>query len=162
VESGRFDFVIFNQVMEHLPDPASVLSELHRVLRVGGKMIYTGPLYYEEHEIPYDYYRYTQFGLRYLFEANGFLVERLDWLEGYFGTVAYQLGGMARHLPWRPGDLGAGVVVCMLCPLLLIVKAFSLGLSIVFHRLEMHLKYRERGYPKNYVVIVSKPQTNTL
>ena len=90
-EDGRFDFIVFNQVMEHLPEPKLVLAELYRVLKPGGKMIYTGPLFYEEHEQPYDFYRYTQFGLRYLFDSAGYVIERLDWLEGYFGTVGYQL-----------------------------------------------------------------------
>jgi len=102
VEDGRFDAIIFNQVMEHVSEPKLVLAELHRALKPGGRMIYTGPLFYEEHEQPYDYYRYTQFGLRYLFGETGFSVERLDWLEGYFGTVAYQLNGMARYLPAAP------------------------------------------------------------
>ncbi len=47
VENCRFDFIFFNQVMEHLPDPKLVLLELNRVLKPGGKMIYTGPLFYE-------------------------------------------------------------------------------------------------------------------
>lgn len=49
VEDCRFDFIIFNQVMEHLPEPRLVLAELFRVLKPDGRMIYTGPLFYEEH-----------------------------------------------------------------------------------------------------------------
>lgn len=49
-------------------------------------MIYSAPLFYEEHETPYDFYRYTQFGVRHLMETTGFVIERLDWLEGYFGS----------------------------------------------------------------------------
>ena len=29
-------------------------------------------------------------------------VDELNWLEGYFGTVAYQLDGMAKNLPRLP------------------------------------------------------------
>ena len=46
VENNRFDYILFNQVMEHLPEPSAVLKELNRVLKPGGKMIYTGPLFY--------------------------------------------------------------------------------------------------------------------
>jgi SAM-dependent methyltransferase len=60
-ENNRFDFILFNQVMEHLPEPTLVLKELNRVLKHNGKIIYTGPLFYEEHEIPYYFFRYTQF-----------------------------------------------------------------------------------------------------
>ena len=46
-------------------------------------MIYTGPLFFEEHEQPYGFYRYTRFGLCHVFERAGFEVERLDWLEEF-------------------------------------------------------------------------------
>lgn len=156
VEDGRFDFIIFNQVMEHLPEPQLVLAELHRVLKVGGEMIYTGPLFYEEHEQPYDFYRYTQFGLRHLFNSGGFVIKRLDWLEGYFGTVGYQLNCMARYLPWRSKHLHNGFVGYGLAPIMLLLKIGFLACSILFHRLETRIKYQAQGYPKNYLVIASK------
>jgi SAM-dependent methyltransferase len=156
VEDGRFDFIVFNQVMEHLPEPQRVLAELHRVLKVGGKMIYTGPLFYEEHEQPYDFYRYTQFGLRHLFGSAGFVIERLDWLEGYFGTVGYQLQCMARYLPWRPRHFQAGLLGYGLAPVMALLKVSFAACSVLFQRLEPHIKFQERGYPKNYLAILSK------
>jgi SAM-dependent methyltransferase len=158
VEDGRFDFIVFNQVMEHLPEPKLVLTELHRVLAPGGRMIYSGPLFYEEHEKPYDFYRYTQFGLRHLFAATAFEVERLDWLEGYFGTVGYQLNGMARHLPYRPAAIYPGPAGYALAPFLALCKVVGLVGSVLFHRLELAVKFTARGYPKNYVAILAKPE----
>jgi SAM-dependent methyltransferase len=157
VEDCRFDFILFNQVMEHLPDPKSVLAELNRVLKPAGKMIYSGPFFYEEHEQPYDFYRYTQFGLRELFSATGFSVERLDWLEGYFGTVGYQLNCMARYLPLKPQSLGGGIVGYGLAPIMVLLKIVFGGCSVLFHRLEIRAKFKGSGYPKNYLAIVSKP-----
>jgi SAM-dependent methyltransferase len=156
VETARFDFIIFNQVMEHLPEPKLVLAEFHRVLKDDGKMIYTGPLFYEEHEQPYDFYRYTQFGLRHLFNSARFEIERLEWLEGYFGTVAYQLRGMSRYLPWRPSHLNVGIFGYALAPAMLLLKPSCKLLSVFFHELEKRSKYVARGYPKNYLVIARK------
>jgi SAM-dependent methyltransferase len=156
VEDGRFDFIVFNQVMEHLPDPKSVLTELNRVLKPTGKMIYSGPFFFEEHEQPYDFYRYTQFGLRELFAATGFSIERLDWLEGYFGTAGYQLNSLARNLPLKPQYLGGGIVGYALVPIMMLLKAVFGVCSILFHRLEMRVKFKQKGYPKNYLAIVCK------
>jgi SAM-dependent methyltransferase len=155
VEDERFDFIVFNQVMEHLPEPRLVLAELHRILKPHGQIIYTGPLFYEEHEQPYDFYRYTQFGLRHLFTSGGFEITRLDWLEGYFGTVGYQLGGIARHLPWKPSQI-RGSLGLALAPIMLLVKLVCAVGSIAFHRLETRAKYTQSGYPKNYVVLARK------
>jgi SAM-dependent methyltransferase len=158
VGGGRFDFVVFNQVMEHLPEPGRVAGELFRVLKPSGKMIYTGPLFFEEHEQPYDFYRYTRFGVRHVFERAGFVVERVDWLEGFFGTAGYLLSALARFLPWKPGEMrGAGALAWVLCPAMFCLKAFFAVASAAFHRLEMVVKCTGRGFPKNYVAILSKP-----
>ena len=157
VEDGRFDALVFNQVLEHVPRPQAVVDELFRVLKPGGRLIYSGPLFYEEHEQPYDFYRYTQFGLRHIFGTSGFAIERLEWLEGYFGTVAYQLNTMARYLPWRPAQMHGSRRGYLLMPWLALLKAGCALSSILFHRLEMHVKYEARGYPKNYVLIARKP-----
>jgi SAM-dependent methyltransferase len=156
VEDGRFDFVVLNQVLEHLPDPRLVLVELNRVLKPGGRMIYSGPFFYEEHEQPYDFYRYTQFGLRELFQKSGFEIEKLEWLEGYLGTVGYQLDNMARYLPSRPSDLGGGVVGFLLAPVMLLGRLLAGLSSVAFQRLDLRIKFTRRGYPKNYLAVVRK------
>ena len=62
VGDDQFDAVVCNQVLEHVRDPVAVLREIRRVLRPSGRLIYSAPLFYEEHQQPYDFYRYTQYG----------------------------------------------------------------------------------------------------
>lgn len=157
VGDNYFDYIIFNQVMEHLPEPEAVLKEFQRILKPGGKIIYTGPLFYEEHEQPYDFYRYTQFGLKHLFTKSGFEIEYIDWLEGYYGTLGYQLNRMAHCLSLKPKDLGGGIAGVALVPVVLMFKIMARLGSIIFHRLEIKTKFKRRGYPKNYHAILAKP-----
>ena len=157
VEDGRFDAILFNQVMEHLPDPRKVLVELKRVLKPGGMMLCTAPLFYEEHEKPYDFYRYTQFGWHHLMREAGLEVVRLDWLEGYFGTVAYQLETASRYLPMRPRQIAPGLIGFFAAPMMLASKAIFRLLARLFYALDERTRYTADGYPKNYVVLVRKP-----
>jgi len=157
VEDQRFDYIFFNQVMEHLPRPQLVLKELFRVLKPGGKLIYSAPLFYEEHEQPYDYFRYTQFAVRYLFTEAGFEFDKLEWLEGYFSTVAYQMNTMARYLPSHANLVAPGILGFLLAPLMLALRAQMAILSVFFHWLEMKNKVTARGFPKNYVAVLRRP-----
>jgi SAM-dependent methyltransferase len=161
VEDGRFDAIFFNQVMEHLPEPKLAIRELFRVLKPGGRMIFTAPLFYEEHEQPYDFYRYTQFAVRYLFTGAGFQIDRLDWLEGYYSTVAYQMNRMARYLPIRPAAAALGALGYVLAPFMFLLRLQMAALGRVFHWLEMRRKVTDRGYPKNYLAILSKPASDS-
>jgi len=157
LEDGRFDAIVLNQVMEHLSDPISVLRELYRVLKPGGRMICTAPLFYEEHEQPYDFFRYTQFAWRKLMSDTGFQIERLEWMEGYYGTIAYQLETAAKYLPRTPDKIAPGILGFAAMPLMVGCKLLFRALAWLFYMLDEHHRYTASGYPKNYVCIVNKP-----
>ena len=157
VEADRYDLVLITQVLEHLPDPGAVLAELHRVLRPGGMLWLTAPLYYEEHEQPYDFYRYTQFGLRHLVSSHGFVVERLDWLEGYFGTVSHQFAVAARKLPRSPRRCGGGGFGLGLSAAILLTRPLLSLLARWFAAADLRAKHTQSGHCKNYCVVARKP-----
>ena len=73
-EDNSFDSMICNQVLEHVFNPTEFLSEMHRVLKQDGKVLLTVPFVWDEHEQPYDYARYSSFGLKHLVETAGFEV----------------------------------------------------------------------------------------
>lgn len=60
------DHILCNQVLEHVFEPIEFLLELHRVLRPGGRIMLTVPFVWDEHEQPYDFARYSSFGLAHL------------------------------------------------------------------------------------------------
>lgn len=62
----RFDFVISDQVVEHLEDPQKAIKESYRVLNSGGIAIHTTCFINSIHFCPNDFYRFSPDGLKYL------------------------------------------------------------------------------------------------
>ncbi len=88
--SNSFDSALCNQVLEHVFNPDEFLSEIYRVLKPNGKLLLTLPFVWDEHEQPYDYARYSSFGLKSLLEKNGFHI--LDHKKiGADATIIFQL-----------------------------------------------------------------------
>jgi SAM-dependent methyltransferase len=71
-EDDRFDSILSNQVFEHVFNPNKFLQEINRVTKVEGVFLMTVPFVWDEHEQPYDYARYSSFGLKYILAENGF------------------------------------------------------------------------------------------
>ena len=71
-----FDSVICNQVLEHVATPATTLSEIYRVLKPQGYLLLTVPFLADEHEQPFDFYRYSSFGMAHLLETTNFEIIR--------------------------------------------------------------------------------------
>lgn len=80
------DVIHSESVMEHLIEPLSFLRQCERILKPGGLLIILVPFQWQVHEAPYDYFRYTEFGLRALAEKAGF--EKISVTpKGGFWTV---------------------------------------------------------------------------
>lgn len=84
---NHFDSVFSSEVFEHVFNLEQVLKELHRVLKPGGNMLITLPFVWYEHSIPWDFARYTSFGIKYLLEQNGFEVVVSEKTTNYVETV---------------------------------------------------------------------------
>jgi ubiquinone/menaquinone biosynthesis C-methylase UbiE len=86
-----FDAAVCTQVLEHVPEPQQVVNEIVRVLKPGGVFFLSAPQSWHQHQKPYDYYRYTSFGLRYILEKSGLDVRSIEPLGGYFWFLSFQL-----------------------------------------------------------------------
>lgn len=75
--NASFDTVVCTEVLEHVPDPLKAMQEMHRVLKPGGYLILTTPMYWPRHEVPYDYFRYPYDGLLHLIKNSGFELTQL-------------------------------------------------------------------------------------
>ncbi len=71
-DGKEFDSAVMNEVLEHVFNPDQFLKELNRVLKDGANLLLTVPFVWDEHEQPYDYARYSSFGIKHLLEKHGF------------------------------------------------------------------------------------------
>ena len=139
VPDSSYDLVLCTQVMEHVPDPIAVLREFNRVLKPEGQAWLSAPFFYAEHEKPYDFHRFTQFAWKRMAAETGFTVQEITWLEGYYGTLAYQARIGAQSLPNR-----------------------WLVWRVLLALLARHMTHAEMkkkvlvGMPKNYQVVLAK------
>jgi SAM-dependent methyltransferase len=75
--AGSFDTVVSTEVLEHVPDPLRALREMERVLKPGGYVILSTPMYWPRHEVPYDFFRYPYDGILYLVKEGGLELTKL-------------------------------------------------------------------------------------
>ncbi len=116
---GAFDTIILSDVLEHLPNPDILWSEMARLLAPGGHALINVPFMYGIHEAPFDFYRYTEFALRRFAQQAGLDVIVLDALGGSLHVLADFLAKHASHLPLLGptiADLmqGAAAALCRL------------------------------------------------
>lgn len=156
IPAERYDAVLLTQVIEHLPNPSDVLDEIHRILKPTGKLWLTGPLFFPEHEAPYDFYRYTRYGLEHLLSRAGFQIVDLQPLEGYGATFSYQLKMAVKELPQNPTEYGGKVRGILVSILLLFMKPWFLLLSKMLDTSDKANKITNVGMCKNYRLIAVK------
>ena len=82
-----FDNVFSSEVFEHVFDIDVALDEINRVLKPGGKLLFSCPFVWNEHEQPYDYARYTSFALQHLLEKHGFKLVKLIKTTTFIETI---------------------------------------------------------------------------
>jgi len=83
-----FDSVLCAEVFEYLFDCEKSLSEIRRVLKIGGYLLLTTPFFWEEHEQPYDFGRYTEFGLRDILARHHFEILRYEKYGNFIEVIA--------------------------------------------------------------------------
>lgn len=146
VPAARFDTVVCHQVLEHVPRPWDAIAEFRRLLLPGGHLILSVPHLSRRHELPHDYFRFTQDGIRSLCEAAGLEVIELQAYGGLFSFLHHQMSffinGIFGMLP-------------LIGSLFMFLNA---GLSIFFRFLDSVID-RAHLYPSGVIVVAKVGQT---
>lgn len=90
-ENESFDNATSFQVLEHHKNPKKMISEVTRIVKPGGYILITVPFLGGIHEEPYDYQRFTQYGLRELFSSNNCEIIEIKEQGSIFSTISMLL-----------------------------------------------------------------------
>ena len=84
---NHFDSAFSSEIFEHVFNLDEVLREIQRVLNPGGHLLVTVPFVWDEHEVPYDFGRYTSFGIAHVLKKAGFELVSSDKTTNYVETI---------------------------------------------------------------------------
>lgn len=125
-ESNSFDVVICTQVLEHASNPDKLIAECARVLKPRGKIFLTMPFAYPEHEIPYDFQRFTRYGHEKILKANGFNSITIKKMTGFCGTFSQLASlGIFESIKFRSTSIKVLLGIFILAPIQIVGIIFD-------------------------------------
>jgi SAM-dependent methyltransferase len=147
-DENHFDAVFSSEVFEHVFNLEEVLPEIHRVLKPGGKLLFTCPFAWPEHEVPYDFARYSSFGIKAIIERNGFKIIEQHKTGHFFEVLMqYLILYVFYFLPKKPAALYYFLHQLFILPLLL----FTLFISFLLPN-----KMKRKDLYFNNILLVEK------
>lgn len=153
---NRFNHALCIEVLEHIFDTETFLSEIFRCLAPNGKLILTVPWSARRHHLPYDYFRFTPEALEQLFFDKGFTDIKIETRGNDFAVIFNKI---------------LCVVQSMLLPKKkkLMLLSFPIGLILlpnlllffILAHLTIKLKIKSHFDPLGFSVTATKPINTT-
>jgi SAM-dependent methyltransferase len=145
VPDNSYDSAICIEVLEHVPEPAKAIATIARILKPGGVVVISVPHLSRLHDLPHDYYRYTEYGLRYLLEQAHLEVVTLQPKGGLLTFLAHQLSTLILAVAWSIPPLKGALLAFN--KWVLALGAFYLDRAVGI----------DRTFPQGYLVVAAKP-----
>lgn len=100
VADESYDSAICIEVLEHLPEPGRAVATMARILKPGGVVVISVPHLSRLHDVPHDYFRFTEYGLRYLLGQAGLEVVSIQPKGGLLTFLAHQISTVLLAVAW--------------------------------------------------------------
>lgn len=153
---NQFNHALCIEVLEHIFNTETFLSEIYRCLAPNGKLILTIPWSARRHHLPYDYFRFTPEALEQLFKNKGFvdieIAERGNDFAVLFNKTLCSIQGLFSPPPKIMWLISLPLALTLLPSLLLF---FALA------HLTMKLNIKSCFDPLGFSLTAKKPIINT-
>lgn len=100
IKEKSLDTILCLQVLEHTPNPEKIVKEANSVLKYDGIFIVSVPMAWAIH-MQEDYYRFTEDGLKYILDSNGFEIVKIEDQGGVVTVMTVQTSQMLRTRSFR-------------------------------------------------------------
>jgi len=101
IEDSTYDSIVCFEVLEHVQNPFKAVSEVKRVIKKDGIFILSVPHLSRLHDMPHDYFRYTEYGLKTLLDQNGFEVIEIKPRGGILSFLGHQFSNIFLSMFWH-------------------------------------------------------------
>lgn len=140
IEDAAYDAVLFINVLEHLYDYQTPITEAHRVLRPGGRVVSATPFLFRVHGSPDDYFRYSKSALMRMYTDVGFSTVTITELGTGAFSVVYHL--IMSIVPWT----WLAAILMNIC----------MGIDGLLERIKPKNGMSRESMPLGYLVIATK------
>lgn len=145
-DDNSVDSIILTQVLEHIDEPHKAMSEVSRILKKDGVLILSVPFIYQAHATPYDYFRFSEYGLKNLLKDYDYEILEFHY-QGYLGTAIFSI---INGFIWNLSSKNKILRNTILLPFLLIIFSINNIIGLLLDKLKM------KDFTPNFWVIARK------
>lgn len=148
---NEFDALISTQVLEHTAKITETVSEIRRVVKNNGLIFISAPFVFPIHGAPYDYYRFSKYGLLEIFKGFEFI--EITPLNGFINTHLRLVNIFLNNIPFSKYFLFPVFFINNILAILsdnvfkIVLNLFGKKGRIIYNNVYM-------GMPENYVVVL--------